>query len=120
MKLKTARSPIATCHEWSPPPAAPVRVNDDIQNQINRCVNSIATKAAALDEQEWDQFDLSELTSAHPEGATVAQAIVNYLISSEWEYHVDNLLEKSFPLEVKLSKLADNLEKAGIPILLQP
>ena len=115
-----ARSPIARCHEWSPPPAAPVRVNDDIQNEINRCINSIATKAAALDEQEWDQFDLSELTSAHPEGATVAQAIVNYLSSSKWEYHVDNLLEKSFPLEVKLSKLADNLEKAGIPILLQP
>ena len=63
---------------------------------------------------------MSELTSAHPEGATVALAIVNYLSSSEWEYHVDKLLEKSFPLEVKLSKLADNLEKAGIPILLQP
>ena len=39
----------------------------------------------------------------------MAQAVVNYLGSSEWEYHVDNLLEKSFPLEVKLSRLADKI-----------
>ena len=50
----------------------------------------------------------------------MAQAIVNYLSSSEWEYHVDNLLEKSIPLEIKLSKLADNLEKTGKPALVQP
>ena len=71
-----------------------------------------------IDDQEWDQVDLYGLTRIHPEGATVAQAIVNYLSSSEWEYHVDNLLEKSFPLEVKLSKWADNMEKTGKPFSL--
>ena len=40
----------------------PVVVEDDIQNEVNKCINLIATRAAALDDQEWDQVDLSGLT----------------------------------------------------------